>query len=127
MIESTSTAATATQRTPHSLKGMKYPAYRARITAIAAMIPECMLQNMPQPHKNPIAGEKISFRNTYTPPVDGKTAESSAQTRAPQSVRTPAASHTTRTPVVLGTSRVISEGWMKMEAPSRSEERRVGK
>jgi hypothetical protein len=76
-----------------------------------------MLQNMPHPHVNPTAGEKISFRKTYTPPVVGKTAESSAQTSAPQKVSPPAASQTSSTPPAFGTSRVISEGCMKMDAP----------
>ena len=31
---------------------------------IAAMMPECMLQNMPQPQRNPAAGENISRRKT---------------------------------------------------------------
>jgi hypothetical protein len=32
--------------------------------AIAAMIPECILQNIAQPQRNPMAGENISRRKT---------------------------------------------------------------
>jgi len=42
--------------------GMKYATYREQMTATAAMIPECMTQNMAQPHKKPKTGEKASFR-----------------------------------------------------------------
>jgi len=38
---------------------------------MAATMPECMLQNIAQPHRNPRAGEKALRRKTYTPPVWG--------------------------------------------------------
>src|ERR1017187_4865888 len=81
------------------------------------MIPECALQNIAHPHRNPQPGESVSFRKTYTPPVRGKADESSAHTSAPNSVRMPAATHTERTPPTLGTCRLISEGCTKTDAP----------
>src|SRR5438067_1444554 len=81
------------------------------------MMPECALQNIAQPHRNPHAGESVSLRNTYTPPVRGYTPESSAQTSDPNSVSTPDAIQTESTPVLLGTLRLISEGCTKMDAP----------
>src|SRR5450432_352026 len=87
------------------------------MTDEAAMIPECALQNIAQPHRKPQPGDSVSFRNTYTPPVRGKVDESSAQTRDPNSVRIPATIHTASTPGTLGTWRLISEGCTKMEAP----------
>jgi len=84
--------------------------YRARMTEVAAMIPECTLQNMAQLHRNPHAGESVSFRKTYTPPVRGNVEESSAHTSEPHNVRIPAAIHTESTPGILGTCRLISAG-----------------
>src|ERR1039457_6199667 len=78
------------------------------------MIPECALQNIAHPHRNPQPGESVSFRKTYTPPVRGKADESSAHTSAPNSVRMPAATHTESTPPTLGTCRLISEGCTKI-------------
>src|ERR1051325_12144578 len=107
----------ATPRIPQSPSGTKNPTYRAKITELAAMIPECALQNIAHPQRNPHAGERVSFRKTYTPPVCGNADESSAQTSDPNKVRTPAANHTERTPGILGTCRLISEGCTKIEAP----------
>ena len=56
---------------------------------MAATMPECMLQNIAQPQRNPASGENVSRRNTYTPPVCGNADASSAQTSAPNSVSTP--------------------------------------
>src|SRR5689334_7761378 len=81
------------------------------------MIPECALQNVAQPHRNPNAGDSVSFRNTYTPPVRGYTPDNSAHTSDPNSVSTPAAIHTLSTPAVLGTCRLISDGCTKIDAP----------
>src|ERR1044071_1375745 len=81
------------------------------------MIPECALQNIAQPHRNPNAGDSVSFRNTYTPPVRGYTPDSSAHTSDPKSVSTPATIHTLSTPAVLGTWRLISDGCTKIDAP----------
>src|SRR5438552_17316719 len=94
------------------------PTYRANTTAIAAMMPECMLQNIAQPHRNPAAGENISRRNTYTPPVFGYADDSSAQTLAPNQVSAPAAIQTNSMPVTLGTARLTSEGCTKIDAPT---------
>src|SRR5437763_5709563 len=80
-------------------------------------MPECMLQNMAQPHRKPSAGDHASLRNTYTPPVRGKAAASRAQISAPKSVSTPQTSHTANIPRTSGTSRVISEGCTKIDAP----------
>ena len=41
---------------------MKNPTYRAKTIATAATIPECALQNIAHAHKNPDAGEIVSFR-----------------------------------------------------------------
>src|SRR5262245_66307655 len=82
------------------------------------MMPECMLQNIAQPHKNPHAGENISRRNTYTPPVSGYADESSAQMLAPNHVSAPAAIQTSSMPPKLGTARVTSDGCTKIEAPT---------
>jgi len=54
----------AAARIPESSSGMKNAMYRAKMTEVAAMIPEWTLQNMAQPHKNPHAGESVSFRKT---------------------------------------------------------------
>ena len=77
--------------------GTKKAKYRANTTAMAATMPECMLQNIAQPHRNPASGENESRRNTYTPPVCGNADASSAQTNAPNSVSTP---HTTQTSMI---------------------------
>src|SRR5882762_3781155 len=84
---------------------------------MAAMIPECMLQNIAQPQRNPTAGEYVSLRKTYTPPVRGKADANSAQQSAPKRVSSPAAIQTANTPGTDGTSRAISEGWTKIDAP----------
>src|SRR5438093_13127268 len=94
------------------------PTYRANTTAIAAMIPECMLQNIAQPHRNPAAGENISRRKTYTPPVWGNADDSSAHTLAPNQVSAPAAIHTSTMPPKVGTARLTSEGCTKIDAPT---------
>src|SRR5204863_4643642 len=83
---------------------------------MAAMIPECMLQNIAQPQRKPTAGDHASLRNTYTPPVWGKAEDNSAQMSAPQSVSAPAATHTSKMPETDGIWRVISEGCTKIEA-----------
>ena len=80
-------------------------------------MPECMLQNIAQPQRKPSAGEYASRRNTYTPPVCGNADASSAQTSAPNSVSTPAASQTSRMPDTDGICRVISDGCTKIDAP----------
>ena len=82
------------------------------------MMPECMLQNIAQPHRNPHAGENISRRNTYTPPVRGIADDSSAQMLAPNQVSAPAASHTSSIPARLGTARLTSDGCTKIDAPT---------
>src|ERR1043166_4014799 len=90
--------------------GIRYPAYRAKITAIAAMMPECMLQNIAQPQRKPAGRPTASVRYTYTPPVRGKADASSAVPGARAGVRAPAASHTARMPGTDGTREVISDG-----------------
>src|SRR5882672_6706687 len=82
------------------------------------MIPECMLQNIAQPQRNPAAGENISRRNTYTPPVRGYAEASSAQMLAPNHVSAPAAIHTSTIPPKLGTARLTSDGCTKIELPT---------
>src|SRR5215471_19194565 len=82
------------------------------------MIPECMLQNIAQPHRKPAAGENISRRNTYTPPVLGSADDSSAQMLAPNHVSAPATIHTSSMPPKLGTARLTSEGWTKIDEPT---------
>ena len=64
MAEKMKIALMATTRMPPSPSGTKNPMYRATTTAMAATIPECMLQNIAQPQRNPAAGENISRRNT---------------------------------------------------------------
>src|ERR1035437_1640848 len=93
-------------------------AYRATMTAIAAMMPECMLQNIAQPHRKPAAGENIWRRNTYTPPVCGYADDSSAQMLAPNQVGAPATIHTTSMPPKVGAARLTSDGWTKIDAPT---------
>src|SRR6202035_2271649 len=51
-------------------------------------------------------------------PVDGNAHASSAQMLAPNQVRAPAATHTRRMPAKLGTDRLTSDGWTKIEAPT---------
>src|ERR1035437_6107339 len=101
-------------------------AYRATMTAIAAMMPECMLQNIAQPHRKPAAGENIWRRNTYTPPVCGYADDSSAQMLAPNQVSAPATIHTTSMPPKVGAARLTSDGWAEIEAP-RAEPRARGR
>src|SRR5206468_3898638 len=81
------------------------------------MMPECMLQNIAQPQRNPTAGENISRRNTYTPPVCGNADDSSAQMLAPNHVSAPAATHTSSIPPNVGTARLTSDGCTKIDAP----------
>src|SRR5262245_49031154 len=82
------------------------------------MMPVCMLQNIAQPHRKPTAGENISRRNTYTPPVRGIADDSSAQMLAPNQVSAPAASQTNSMPANVGTALLTSEGWTKIDAPT---------
>ncbi len=84
---------------------------------MTAMIPVCIVQNIAQPHKNPTAGEKLSFRKTYTPPACGYADASSAAISAPKSVRTPDASQTAKTPPTVGTAPVMTDGCTKIDAP----------
>src|SRR5262245_11809373 len=81
------------------------------------MMPECMLQNIAQPQRNPSGRPKASRRYTYTPPLFVKVDASSAVTSAPARVSTPAASQTSSTPATEGTRLVISAGWTNTEAP----------
>ncbi len=82
------------------------------------MIPECMLQNIAQPHRKPSAGEYCSRRNTYTPPLWGYAEASSAQISAPTRVSRPASVHTSTTPATERISPVITDGCTKMDAPT---------
>src|SRR4051794_34668554 len=82
------------------------------------MMPECMLQNIAQPHRNATAGENISRRNTYTPPVRGIADDSSAQMLAPNHVNAPAATHTSSMPPNDGTARLTSDGCTKIDEPT---------
>jgi hypothetical protein len=66
-------------------------------------MPVCITQNIAQPQRKPSTGEYVSRRNTYTPPVFGNAVASSAQARAPKRVSTPDTTHTSSTPIVLGT------------------------
>src|SRR5882672_1151983 len=84
---------------------------------MAARIPECIAQNIAQPHRNPTDGPNASTRNTYTPPLRGNADASSAVTSAPVSVSRPATSHAASTPPADGTLAVITEGCTKMDAP----------
>src|SRR6267378_3038466 len=84
---------------------------------MAAMIPECMLQNMAQPQRNPTAGEKHSLRKTYTPPVRGNAEDNSAHTSAPQSVSAPETAQTRNTTEIAPVRAVISDGWTNIDAP----------
>ena len=77
---------------------------------MAAMIPECMVQNMAQPQRNPSQPPKDSRRKAYTPPLSGKVEASSAVTRAPMNVSAPATSHTRAAPLSDGTRPVTSDG-----------------
>src|SRR5215831_15903764 len=108
---------TATIRSCQLFMGTNTAAYRANTVAIAAMMPECMLQIIAQPQRKPTAGDHDSLRNTYTPPVSGYADASSAQISAPQSVSAPAAIHTNRMPATDGIWRVISDGCTKIDAP----------
>src|SRR5438876_9582693 len=85
---------------------------------MAAMMPECMLQNIAQPQRNPAAGENISRRKTYTPPVRGNADVTSAQTLAPNQVSAPAAIQTSSIPANVGTARLTSDGCTKIDAPT---------
>src|SRR5262245_20601296 len=82
------------------------------------MIPECIVQNIAQPHRNPAAGENISRRKTYTPPVRGYADVSSAQMLAPNQVSAPATIQTRSMPPKCGTARLTSDGWTKIDAPT---------
>src|SRR4051794_1010482 len=82
------------------------------------MMPECMLQNIAQPHRNATAGENISRRNTYTPPVRGIADDSSAQMLAPNQVSAPATTQTSSIPPNDGTARLTSDGCTKIDEPT---------
>src|SRR5258708_23819117 len=82
------------------------------------MMPECMLQNIAQPHRNPAAGENISRRNTYTPPVRGYAEVSSAQMLAPNHVSAPATTHTSSMPANVRTARLTSHGCTEIHEPT---------
>ena len=77
-----------------------------------------MLQNIAQPQRKPTAGENISRRKTYTPPVRGNADVSSAQMLAPNQVSAPATTHTSSMPLKLGTARLTSDGWTKIDEPT---------
>src|SRR6476469_6500146 len=111
-------APAAVVRTPASDIGTSAATYRAQTTAIAAMIPECMLQNIAQPHRNPAAGEIISRKYTYTPPDRGYADASSAQMLAPNHVSPPATIQTASMIANPGADRLTSEGWTKIDAPT---------
>src|SRR5205085_11300548 len=85
--------------------------------AMAARMPECMIQNIAQPHRNPSTGPYVSLRKTYTPPLRGNAADSSAATSAPNNVSSPAASHAAMMPGTDGTRAVITDGCTKIDAP----------
>src|SRR5437867_13100480 len=85
---------------------------------MAAMMPECMLQNIAQPQRKPAAGENISRRNTYTPPVRGNAEVSSAQMLAPNQVSAPATTHTSSMPPKVGNARLTSDGCTKIDEPT---------
>ncbi len=82
------------------------------------MMPVCMVQNIAQPQRKPTAGENISRRNTYTPPVRGYADESSAQMLAPNHVSAPATTQTSSMPPNDGTERLTSDGCTKIDAPT---------
>src|SRR4029453_1583949 len=82
------------------------------------MMPECMLQNIAQPQRNPAAGENISRRNTYTPPVRGYADASSAQILGPNQVTAPATIPTSSIPLNVGTARLTSDGCTKIDEPT---------
>src|ERR1041385_6001901 len=81
------------------------------------MMPVCIVQNIAQPQRKPIDGEKLSFRNTYTPPARGYADASSAAIRAPNRVRMPDTIHTANTPPTVGTDPVMTDGCTKIDAP----------
>ena len=74
------------------------------------MMPVCIVQNIAQPHRNPKAGEKALARYTYTPPVDGSAAASSAAINEPPNVMSPASNQTTMMPATDGTAPVTIDG-----------------
>src|SRR5690349_6701187 len=84
---------------------------------MTAMIPVCIVQNIAQPHRKPTAGEKLSFRNTYTPPACGYADASSAAISAPNRVSTPETTQTANTPPTVGTAPVMTDGCTKIDAP----------
>src|ERR1700674_3103861 len=77
-----------------------------------------MLQNIPQPQRNPAAGENISRREAYTPPVRGEAAVRAARRRAQNRVSAPAATQTSSMPAKVGTARLTSDGWTKIDEPT---------
>src|SRR6058998_1763420 len=84
---------------------------------MAAMMPECMLQNIAHTQRNPSHGENASRRNTYTPPLRGYAVPSSATMSAPHSVSSPPSAHTRNTPATERTWPVIRDGCTKIDAP----------
>ena len=65
-----------------------------------------------------VAGENISRRKTYTPPVFGYADDSSAQMLAPNQVSAPAVIQTSSMPLNDGTALLTSEGWTKIDDPT---------
>src|SRR6185312_10888482 len=97
--------------------GTKNATYRAKIIAMTAMMPVCIVQNIAQPQRKPRAGEYASRRNTYTPPAFGNADASSAAMSAPHSVSRPDTIHTAYTAPTPGTAPVITDGCTNIEAP----------
>src|SRR5438270_9525929 len=84
---------------------------------MAAMMQVCIVQNIAQPQRNPIAGENARLRYTYTPPVAGHPAAHSAAMSDPPNVSSPAASQTPMIPTTDGTAPVTDDGCTKIDAP----------
>ena len=89
------------------------------MTAIAAMMPVCMLQNIAQPQRKPTAGENVLAQED----VDAAGAGECAEPARRRSARRPGVSSPGRSPDEQdaadrsGTARVISDGCTKIEAP----------
>src|SRR5262245_39365162 len=102
---------------PRSPSGTKYPVYRPKTVAMAAMMPECITQNMDQPQRKPTTGAYVSLRKTYTPPVRGNADASSAHASAPNSDRMPDTDQTSSTAQMAGTCSVTSDACTNTAEP----------
>ena len=90
----------ANQRTAMTLSGacgfwpVTRKKYSENVIAIAPRDAARIIENWPQPNRNPARRPQPSRQKTYMPPVSGSALATSASVSAPQSAKIPPAAHT---------------------------------